>query len=400
MAQPVIQTPAAAGLNQAQVAQALNDHDRAKRSTDIPLFYSQPGIDTIAAPLLIIRVNDATTIAGWANDQKILEFKMCLRDKAVGWFESLIEDGINVDDWDTVKAEFLESYKPKYSSKTTCANFTDLTQKYDKLINDYTYQVQMAYKRLTDNKPATMAAVRAVTPTVEEAQAKGISDVFKFVKHQLFLAGLKDGIRNKVLEAEKATFNESVKAACNLETVQNDHKRLHKIATVKANLEEAGKIIWENLTEQEIELQAYSNGFLPKKNNGPAHNNGQACNSNARNPNIICRYSNKKGQLQKECFSHQRNNASMADANSKLYKSHHVNNVAYKSAGNTHESKPVSPFKVVSNSDPAPAQNCSPASINDAIQFLYTILMTDAVNEIKNNLKPSFRCPYIWVSVQ
>jgi len=69
---------------------------------------------------------------------------MCLRDKAVGWFESLIEDGINVDDWDTVKAEFLASYKPKYSSKTTCANFTDLTQKYDKLINDYTYQVQMA----------------------------------------------------------------------------------------------------------------------------------------------------------------------------------------------------------------------------------------------------------------
>jgi hypothetical protein len=26
--------------------------------------------------------------------------------------------------------------------------------------------------------------------------------------------------------------------------------------------------------------------------------------------------------------------------------------------------------------------------------------MTDAVNEIKNNLKPSFRRPYLWVSVQ
>jgi hypothetical protein len=69
MAQPVIQPPAAAGLNQAQVAQALNDHDRAKRSTDIPLFYGQPGIGTIATPLLIIRVNDAFTIASWANDQ-------------------------------------------------------------------------------------------------------------------------------------------------------------------------------------------------------------------------------------------------------------------------------------------------------------------------------------------
>ena len=109
--------------------------------TEIPLFYGQPGIDTIATPLLIIRVNDTATIAGWANDQKILEFKICLRDKAIGWFESLIEDGIHLDDWDTVKAEFLESYKPKYSIKTTCVNFTYLTQKYDESINDYTYRV-------------------------------------------------------------------------------------------------------------------------------------------------------------------------------------------------------------------------------------------------------------------
>jgi hypothetical protein len=65
-----------------------------------------------------------------------------------------------------------------------------------------------------------MAAVRATAPTVAEAKAKGISDAFKFVKHQLFLAGLKDGLRDKVLQAEKDTFNESVKVARNLETIQ------------------------------------------------------------------------------------------------------------------------------------------------------------------------------------
>jgi Retrotransposon gag protein len=50
---------------------------------------------------------------------------MCLRDKAVGWFKGLTEDGVDTDNWDTVKAEFLETYEPKYSAKTTCANFTD-----------------------------------------------------------------------------------------------------------------------------------------------------------------------------------------------------------------------------------------------------------------------------------
>jgi len=107
----------AAGLAGPQLAQALNDHDRAKRSTDIPLFYAQPGRDTIAARLLIVRINDAGAIANWNNDRKLLEFKMCLRDKAVGWFEDLIENRINVDDWDTVKAEFLESLRAKVLHK-------------------------------------------------------------------------------------------------------------------------------------------------------------------------------------------------------------------------------------------------------------------------------------------
>ncbi len=158
MAQPnptaVINVPAGQFL-----AQVLNDHDRTKRSTDIPLFYGQPGQDTIAARLLIVRVTDACAIAGWNNNRKLLEFKMCLWDKAIGWFEGLTEDGVNTDNWYTVKAEFLETYEPKYSAKRTCANFTDLTQKSEESINDYTYRVQMAYKRLTDKKPATMAAV-------------------------------------------------------------------------------------------------------------------------------------------------------------------------------------------------------------------------------------------------
>ena len=54
-----------AGLAGPQLAQALNDHDRAKRSTDIPLYYGQPGRDTIAARLLIVRINDAGAIANW-----------------------------------------------------------------------------------------------------------------------------------------------------------------------------------------------------------------------------------------------------------------------------------------------------------------------------------------------
>ena len=62
-ANPVAPAAPAAGLAGPQLAQVLNDHDRAKRSTDIPLYYGQIGKDTIAARLLIVRINDASAVA-------------------------------------------------------------------------------------------------------------------------------------------------------------------------------------------------------------------------------------------------------------------------------------------------------------------------------------------------
>ncbi len=94
-----------------------------------PLFYDQPGRDTIAACLLITFVNYTATITSWDAAQKVLEFKMSLRDRAISWFDLLEEDGLDVNDWDVVMAEFMETYKPKYLACTTCTNFMDLFQK-------------------------------------------------------------------------------------------------------------------------------------------------------------------------------------------------------------------------------------------------------------------------------
>ncbi len=103
MANPAAVINVPAGQN---IQQILNNHDRTKRSTDIPLYYGQSTKDTIAAHLLIVCVNDAGEIAGWENACKLLEFKMCLRDKAICWFEGLTEDRVDTNNWDTVKNEF------------------------------------------------------------------------------------------------------------------------------------------------------------------------------------------------------------------------------------------------------------------------------------------------------
>jgi hypothetical protein len=144
---------------------------------------------------------------------------------------------------------------PIYLAPTTCPNFADLAQIRDKSINDYHYCVQMAHKHLTDNKPTTMAAIRLPGATVDQAKVEGIADKAKFFKHQLFLTSIKDVLQDKVLEAQKETFAQSLKLARELESIKNNHKHSQRIAMVKAELqlEEANTIAWEILTEDELE---------------------------------------------------------------------------------------------------------------------------------------------------
>ena len=74
--------PAAAA--QAGMAAALNDHDRMRRSTDIPLFYARRDKDTVLPRILIDRIEDAAAIATWDEARKIRELKLCLRERAIG----------------------------------------------------------------------------------------------------------------------------------------------------------------------------------------------------------------------------------------------------------------------------------------------------------------------------
>jgi hypothetical protein len=320
----------AAGAN---LAQALTDHERLKRSTDMPLYFGRKEKDTITARHLIERIEKGAVIAAWDAARKCNELYMLLRDKAMVWYESLVDEELDLQDWDVVKREFLKTYEPKYSARTTCANFSDLVQKPGETINDFHVRVQTAYKRITDSKPATMATVRLAGATPDQAKLEGMKDMAKFFKHQLFLAGLSDNLRDKVLEAKKDTFTESLDLARELESIQLDHRRSQKIAAVKAELqpEEASTIAWESLTEEEVEqvaaIRAKNNRFQPKRTFAAP----QGRSNGPRNQNVVCRYCKKKGHMQKECRSRQRDKAPMVDANGKAY-DNRVNNVAEEGA--------------------------------------------------------------------
>jgi hypothetical protein len=323
--------PAAAA--QAGMAAALNDHDRMRRSTDIPLFYARRDKDTVLPRILIDRIEDAAAIATWDEARKIRELKLCLRERAIIWWKSLRDTSIDLAVWDDVKKEFLTAYEPKYTAKTVCANFTDLKQHPDESMNDFLCRIQVAYDRLLDNKPATMPTVRgtiAAGATEAEVKAEGINDMALFFKHQLFLAGVKDSLRDRVLEAGKADLQESLKFARELEAIQNDRKRASKIAALKAVMppQEAAAIFWDELESEDIDQIAAVRRQQPRNSNQTqARSSGPARSNGPRNPNIVCRYCKKKGHMQRECNSRRRDGAPMVDANGKRYEQR-VNNVA------------------------------------------------------------------------
>jgi hypothetical protein len=324
--------PAAAAA--AGMAAALNDHDCMRRSTDIPLFYARRDKDTVLPQILIDRIEDAAEIATWNEARKIRELKLCLRECTIIWWKSLKDTNIDTNIWDDVKAEFLTTYEPKYTAKTVCANFTDLKQHPDESMNDFLCRIQVAYDRLLDNKPAAITTVRntmAAGTTEAQVKAKGINDMALFFKHQLFLAGIKDSLRDRVLETGKANFQESLKFARELEAIHKDRKALKRLPLLRplCNIRRPPPSSGMNLETEDIDQIAAVRHQQPFRNSNQtqARSSGPARSNGPPNPNIVCRYCKKKGHMQRECNSRRRDGAPMVDANVKKYEQR-VNNVA------------------------------------------------------------------------
>jgi hypothetical protein len=97
-----------------QMQAVLTQHDRVRRSTDIPVFFEDERRDTVTPHQLIKRIEGAAKIAHWdeaeadvaRGPRKCDELYMCLRQSALSWFNSLKDLGVDCDDWDQLKASF------------------------------------------------------------------------------------------------------------------------------------------------------------------------------------------------------------------------------------------------------------------------------------------------------
>lgn len=323
---------AAAGM-----AAALADHDRIRKSTDLPLFYGRKDKDVITAHQLMERMNRAAVIAGWDNQRKCSEFYLILRDKAIHWWNSLENEevpNITIDNWDELQAAFLRAYAPKYTAKSTCNIFVDLQQKTGESVQDYYLRVDDGFRRMCETKPFTIETqvVAALLPqdaivaaglTVEQAlvyKIEGVRQQEKFLLHQLFIAGLREDIRTKMMEARHMNVRATIDAAREYESILAD-RRNHK-----PNVNAIGDETEAENKDEDTEVNAIrgkDGKFRP--NNRPS--NGQAGDQKRRAFAGQCRYCKKTGHLQRFCYDRKKKGAPCVDDKGVPYKTQYANAV-------------------------------------------------------------------------
>ena len=221
----------------AQIQQALIAHDRVRRTTDIPLFYGRKGKDTISPQQLVERLDKASRVAQWnllANPGQRMcdEFFLSLRDNALSWYNTLDNIiGFNKEDWDELKKKFLEAYAPKYSAKALCICFQDLRQKSDESVQDFYNRVSDTFRNAYQTKPDhTVTFVGTLPGTATQAECnvvlkQGVERMQLLMLNTVFLGGLREEIRNRVLEDGPTNPDDSVKAARDIESIINDKRK-------------------------------------------------------------------------------------------------------------------------------------------------------------------------------
>jgi len=241
------------------IGNAMIAHDRTRRTTDIPLFFGIKEKDSITPQQLIERLERAARVAKWQTDElKCDQFFLSLRDEALKWSNTLDNIiGFDKENWNQVKTKFLEAYAPRFSAKTLCINFQDLKQKPSEDVQQFYNRVSETFRNAYLTKPDHVTTFVGDRGGLNQAgadliMAQGIQRMQLLMMNTVFLGGLKEEIRNKVLEEGPTLIEESVKLARDYEAILDKKRQQDRsVFVTSVSNEEDGQVI--DVEEEDVD---------------------------------------------------------------------------------------------------------------------------------------------------
>jgi hypothetical protein len=313
-----------------EIANVLTQHDRTRRSTDIPLYYGMKNRDTISPQQLLDRLNRAAEIAGWDEARKCDEFYMCLREKAISWYHTLDNIiGFDRASWNDLTREFLNAYAPRFTARTLCTSFQDLRQKTEENVQDFYNRVSDTFRDAYAAKPPVVtthvgAQHGSTLAQCNEIRLKGVMAMQLMVMNTVFLGGLREELRTKVLEQAPTEIHNSVRLARELEVIVHDRKAR---GTHVSAIQEEDENPDDHPDPEEEEIINLLNAIRTRKGRAPFRGNnrggrgrgGYQRPNNNYNGNVVvkCRYCQITGHFQRDCRKRIAAKAPLVDMNGK-----------------------------------------------------------------------------------
>ena len=369
------------------MADANIEGQRQSDLAKLPLF-SGDSKDQFTAEQWIERITRSREASNWTAPQTMAFVFNALRGRALKWFDALKRSGIDRNNWDAFKTAFLKAFSTTRTPRTATVNLADLRQGQTETVVAFYPRVIKAVDDLEALAggnfvlpdpvwPAEFLAVPqfmaiGVDIRANAAQAlvsHGATAAFNHMALNLFISNLRPSLRDELLKTTPATLYEAFEVACQLEGIQEPARKPTLAAaaidsdaappaaapTVSADLTQdddsldkeidALNFKLKNLKDRRQQSRPSNSGNNNRNNRSNNRSNNNNRNSQPRNVDKsgwICRYCNKKGHGQLECFSRRRDNAGMVGADGAPYRA--SNRSAPAAAGINQVDQSYNPF--------------------------------------------------------
>jgi len=174
------------------------------KTTRLPLFYGNAK-DTVTPKTFIERIENYVQATGKETPICCNEFYLALRGEAIEWWYGLRTSGIDVKDWAVLKAEFLKDYDYRIR-QGSAFKLLSLKQRTGERVAEFYTRTALAVED----------ANKGLAVPHKTNEAALYSKHFEVVRHfqrNIFISGLREEIRSKVLEAPGSTLEEAKEAA-------------------------------------------------------------------------------------------------------------------------------------------------------------------------------------------
>ena len=314
----------------------------------LPLWHGNKTKDTFSPLQWLERVETAKDACDWTDRHTMAFVYMALRNDALQWYDGLARDGVNKQVYQEFKDAFLMAYEPARTARTAMINVHDLKQASHETVVNFRTRVIRAIDDIEALLPPegraprqdrygpeirALAGFNALAVNVKEETARrymvdGATIMLNHVALQIFVAGLRQAIREEMMKAMPPTFLDAYKQALNLERAMAEpSKAFVSVQAVDAQTEDSLETELAAVQAKLNKFRAASRGQSRgrggrggRSQSGQQGGQQQASQQQQQTGDYNkCRYCLKFGHLQKFCSQRIAAKAPMLDKNNKPY---------------------------------------------------------------------------------